>query len=80
MTDVIHQDLDDGKLHRINDFFSKKVNLMAYFKYSYGFGFRVQIPMMPLRFWFGKKVIFDNGKFREISGLRFQFSIGDFRF
>ncbi|MFC1670972.1 outer membrane protein assembly factor BamA [Spirochaetota bacterium] len=78
--EVLQQDINDGKLHRIQDFFSSKVNLLSYFRYSYGFGFRIQIPMMPLRFWFGKKVIYEKKKFREISGLRFQFSIGDFRF
>ena len=76
----MQEDLKNGQVYRINDFFSKKVNLLAYFRYSYGFGFRIQIPMMPLRFWFGKKVIYEGGRFREISNLRFQFSIGDFRF
>ena len=74
---AITTDITDGKLKRIQDF--TKVNLLHYFKYSYGFGFRIQIPMMPLRFWFGRKLIFD-GRFKEVGGFTFQFGIGDMRF
>ncbi len=76
---IIYQDLLTGDLHRVQDIFKGKVNLLKYFKYSYGFGFRIQIPMMPLRFWFGRKLIY-NGKFTNIGGFQFQFGIGDMRF
>jgi outer membrane protein insertion porin family len=70
------------QMYEIQDFFD--ADKMAYFKYSWGFGFRVQIPMMPLRFWFGRKLAWvgkDEGFFQEISkDFNFQFSIGDFRF
>ena len=74
----IEDDVLAGKLNRIQDF--TKVSLLHYFKYSYGFGFRIQIPMMPLRFWFGRKVIYRKGEFKQISGFTFQFGIGDMRF
>ena len=73
----IQEDLATGKLRRIDQFFDG--DLMPYFIYSYGFGIKVQVPMMPLRFWFGKKMIYDEG-FKTISGYNFQFSIGDIRY
>jgi len=76
---IIYQDLATGKLHRVQDIFTGDVNLLKYFKYSYGFGFRIQIPMMPLRFWFGRKLIY-NGRFTNVGGFQFQFGIGDMRF
>lgn len=75
--EYVNEDLASGKLRRIDDIF--KGDLLPYFIYSYGFGIKVQIPMMPLRFWFGKKMIYDDG-FKTISGYRFQFGIGDVRF
>lgn len=75
--DLVVKDLATRDLQRIQNF--SKVNILSYFKYSYGFGFRIQIPMMPLRFWFGRKMIYD-GKFKSIDGLTFQFGIGDMRF
>lgn len=75
--EYVTDDLASGKLRRIEDI--TKGDLMSYFIYSYGFGVKVQIPMMPLRFWFGKKMIYDDG-FKTISGYNFQFSIGDIRF
>lgn len=66
------------ELARIQDF--GKTNILSYFRYSYGFGFRIQIPMMPLRFWFGRRLMYDNGSFKSIGGLTFQFAIGDMRF
>jgi outer membrane protein insertion porin family len=77
----IDNDKASGKLHDIRDF--NKVGLMSYFRYSYGFGFKIQIPMMPLRFYFGRKLLWngvDNGFFKPISGFNFQFTIGDFIF
>ncbi len=74
---IVAQDLYTKDLARIQRF--NKTNILSYFKYSYGFGFRIQIPMMPLRFWFGRKLIY-NGKFKSVGGLTFQFAIGDMRF
>jgi len=75
---IVAQDLFTRDLARIQRF--DKVNLLSYFKYSYGFGFRIQIPMMPLRFWFGRKLIYSGGRFKSVGGLTFQFAIGDMRF
>jgi outer membrane protein insertion porin family len=74
---LVVRDLATKDLQRIQNF--KNVNFLSYFKYSYGFGFRIQIPMMPLRFWFGRKMIYD-GRFKSMGGLTFQFGIGDMRF
>ncbi len=78
----IKNDKASKQLYDIRDFF--EADKMNYFKYSWGFGFKIQIPMMPLRFWFGRKVEWvgkDRGFFRELNqDFNFQFSIGDFRF
>lgn len=76
---VITSDSDQKLLYDIRDL--PEANLMEYFRYSYGFGVRVQIPMLPLRFWFGRKVVWKNGTgFKHISGYNFDFQIGDMRF
>ncbi len=75
--EYVDDDLASGDLRRINDIFDG--DLASYFIYSYGVGIKIQIPMMPLRFWFGKKMIYDDG-FETISGYNFQFSIGDIRY
>ncbi len=75
--DAVNDDLESGELKNISEIF--KTNWGSYFKYSYGFGFRIQIPMMPLRFWFGQKLVYDGG-FRHIDKLTFQFQIGDMRY
>ncbi len=78
---TLANDKSDKKLYDINEF--NEVDKLDYFKYSWGFGFKIQIPMMPLRFWFGRKLDWvgkDEGYFKEISGFNFQFSIGDMRF
>lgn len=75
---IVAEDLVlNKKLYRLQEM--GHVNILKYFKYSYGFGFRIQIPMMPLRFWFGRKLVYD-GKFKNIGGFTFQFGIGDMRF
>lgn len=73
-------DKQNALLYDIRDI--NDANLLAYFKYSYGFGLRIQIPMLPLRFWFGRKVIWEPGEgFKDISDkLEFEFQIGDMRF
>lgn len=78
---ILDEDKSNGLLYDINKVFD--TDWMPYFKYSWGFGFKIQIPMMPLRFWFGRKMIWvgqDQGFFKEISNFDFQFSIGDYRF
>ncbi len=75
----LQSDHNTRDLMYIDQFWTKRNRLLSYFRYSYGFGFRIQIPMMPLRFWFGRKMIYDDG-FRTISGFNFQFAIGDMRF
>jgi outer membrane protein insertion porin family len=74
------QDRNSGNLYYIDEFWDRRNKIMGYFRYSWGFGFRIQIPMMPLRFWFGKKMIWEDGGFQQISGFNFQFAIGDMRF
>ncbi len=79
--EILRDDKDKKLIYDIRDF--QKAHLMDYFKYSWGFGFKIQIPMMPLRFWFGRKLQWvgrDDGYFREISDFNFQFGIGDMRF
>lgn len=76
----IRKDREKKELYSINEFMSGDVNPIKYFKYGYGFGFRIQIPMMPLRFWFGKKAMFQNGHFKNMEGIQFQFQIGDYRY
>jgi outer membrane protein insertion porin family len=79
--EIFNEDKQNHKLYDIRDF--RQVDVMSYFKYSYGFGFKIQIPMMPLRFWWGKKLEWQgakNGFFKPISGYNFQFAIGDMQF
>jgi outer membrane protein insertion porin family len=79
--EILLEDKATKQVYDITDFFD--ADLMYYFKYSYGFGFKIQIPMMPLRFWFGRKMVWtgkDHGYFREIGDFTFQFGIGDMRF
>jgi outer membrane protein insertion porin family len=78
---ILSEDKKNKQLYDIKDFFN--VDLMSYFKYSWGFGFKIQIPMMPLRFWFGQKLVWmgkDRGYFKKMGGFTFQFGIGDMRF
>ncbi|MFW6365511.1 MAG: outer membrane protein assembly factor BamA [Spirochaetota bacterium] len=79
--DTIRDDKQAGRLYDIKDIHES--DPLKYFKYSYGFGFRVQIPMLPLRFWFGKKAVwkgFTDGGLDTISDYNFQVQIGDTRF
>jgi len=52
--------------------------------YSYGFGLRVQIPMMPLRLYFARKLYYDGeGSFQPMPNSKkfeFVFGIGDYRY
>lgn len=79
--ETLSEDKAAGLVHDIRDI--EDINLMYYFKYSYGFGFKIQIPMMPLRFWFGRKLAWvgqDKGYFEPMGDFTFQFGIGDYRF
>ncbi len=78
---TIADDRIAGEVYDIHDW--RDVDVMSYFRYAWGFGFKIQIPMMPLRFWFGRKLQWvgrDEGYFRQISNFNFQFGIGDMRF
>ncbi|MBN1532189.1 MAG: outer membrane protein assembly factor BamA [Spirochaetes bacterium] len=72
-------DMTNRDLMFLDQMWGRRNRLMSYFRYSYGFGFRIQIPMMPLRFWFGRKLEYDGG-FKSIGGFNFQFAIGDMRY
>lgn len=58
---------------------------LNYFRYSWGFGFRLQIPILPLRIYLAKRLLWDDnlGWFRDHpqqQGFEFVFGIGDRRF
>jgi len=58
---------------------------LSYFRYSWGFGFRLQIPILPLRIYLAKRLVWDQdlGWFKDHpnqSGFEFVFGIGDRRF
>jgi outer membrane protein insertion porin family len=64
---------------------SQRTFAMSYFRYSWGFGFRLQIPILPLRIYLAKRLMWDDnlGWFRDYpgtSGFEFVFGIGDRRF
>lgn len=51
--------------------------------YSWGFGLRIQIPVLPLRLFLAQKLFYSGGKFKPIPGedeFEFVFGIGDVRF
>jgi outer membrane protein insertion porin family len=77
---AIEDDKSNNKVYDVSQMFDREVDLMTYFKYGYGVGFRIQIPMMPLRFWFGRKMIYDGDRFETLDGYNFQFQIGDYRY
>lgn len=79
--EYIAEGKESKEVYDIKDFY--KVDPLKYFKYSYGLGFRVQIPMLPLRFWWGKRAIwkgFTEGGLDTISDMYFQLQIGDSMF
>jgi outer membrane protein insertion porin family len=64
---------------------SQRTFALSYFRYSWGFGFRLQIPILPLRIYLAKRLLWDDnlGWFRDHpnqSGFEFVFGIGDRRF
>ena len=76
----IRKDTENGELKSLNQFLHGGTSPLKYFKYGYGVGFRIQIPMMPLRFWFGRKAVYDGNQLRNLGGMTFQFQIGDYRY
>lgn len=53
------------------------------FVYSWGFGLRIQIPVLPLRLFMAQKLYYSDGKLKPIPNddkFQFVFGIGDFRF
>ena len=79
--DEVRDDRVSGDLRRLHSIGRMSfVQFFEYFKYSYGFGFRIQIPMLPLRFWFGRKFIVKDSKVIHLNDITFQFGIGDMRF
>jgi outer membrane protein insertion porin family len=64
---------------------SQQTFSLNYFRYSWGFGFRLQIPILPLRIYLAKRLLWDQdlGWFKDHpnqSGFEFVFGIGDRRF
>ena len=56
----------------------------AYFRYSWGFGFRLEIAILPIRFYLGRRLEWDPAKgfLREVPNTNWNisFGIGDYRF
>ena len=57
----------------------------SYFRYSVGFGIRLQIPVLPIRIYLAKKILWDpSSNFFIVdpsdSGFQIEFGIGDHRF
>ncbi|MCB1172061.1 MAG: BamA/TamA family outer membrane protein [Leptospiraceae bacterium] len=51
--------------------------------YSWGFGLRIQIPVLPLRLFMAQKLYYKDGNFKPVPGhedFEFVFGIGDVRF
>ncbi|MCB1165845.1 MAG: BamA/TamA family outer membrane protein, partial [Leptospiraceae bacterium] len=51
--------------------------------FSWGFGIRIQIPVLPLRLFLAQKLHYADGKLKPIAGddkFQFVFGIGDFRY
>lgn len=58
---------------------------LSYYRYSWGFGFRLQIPALPIRLYFAQRLLWDKTNKRFIndptqSALEVVFAIGDYRF
>lgn len=58
---------------------------LGYFRYSWGFGFRLQIPILPLRIYLAKRLLWDEDRYWFVdhprnNGFEFVFGIGDRRF
>jgi outer membrane protein insertion porin family len=56
------------------------------FKYSWGFGLRIQIPVLPLRIYFAQKILYSGDPeapfsvYPDTNAFQFVFGIGDLRF
>lgn len=63
----------------------KNLTDLTYYRYSWGFGFRLQIPVMPIRLYFAQRLYWDKEKNWFINDpyqtqFEFVFAIGDYRF
>lgn len=63
----------------------QNISKASYWVYSWGFGFRVQVPMMPLRIYMGQRLRWDDSinwftHYAEKSDLEVVVGIGDMRF
>ena len=61
------------------------ISRASYWVYSWGFGFRIQVPMLPLRLYMGQRLKWDNTlnwftKYDEHPNLEVVVGIGDTRF
>jgi len=89
-TDISHFNIDESTSEEYKEALQSarlsKENLsMSYFRYSYGIGFRLQIPILPLRMYLGKRLLWNPAEkwFRPPDGadeFEFIFGIGDRRF
>ncbi|MDH4199185.1 MAG: BamA/TamA family outer membrane protein [Spirochaetia bacterium] len=63
---------------------SQNVFNLAYYRYSWGFGFRLQIPVMPIRLYFAQRLFWNSsrGFYNDPNqkNLEVVFAIGDYRF
>lgn len=72
---------DPGRL-----IFSKQNFALDTFKYSWGLGLRIQIPVLPLRLFFAQKLRYTGdinhpfAPYEQDKNFQFVFGIGDFRF
>ncbi len=48
------------------------------FKFSHGFGLKIEIPMFPIRLYFAKRMLWEDGWFKETSDYNFVLSIAGF--
>ncbi len=59
---------------------------MQNFRYSWGFGLRIQIPVLPLRLYFAQRLRYTGveerpfGLYPDNNSFQFVFGIGDLRF
>ncbi|MDH5716109.1 MAG: BamA/TamA family outer membrane protein [Spirochaetia bacterium] len=83
---IIDETTSEAKKNAIEEAkFNNKTLSMSYFLYSWGMGIRLQIPIMPIRLYWARKVIWNpkNSWFEyhpEDKEYHFVFGIGDKRF
>lgn len=75
----LQQSIRDSRLNAKNFFDGR------YYRYSWGFGIRVQIPILPIRLYMAQRLAWNESKGRlapvgRADDLRFVFGIGDVRY